>query len=149
MKRLVQAYLLLQTDYLIIRIHLIEFVDQHQQQNLRNPKEPLRLLDTYGDLLPLKEKYGNLFHEYQQQERRLEQWQQKISEAARQMDYYTHQRTELSDARLDPSEEDELLAQRHKYQQRTTNGKIVQTRHIGESWQKTRKHETLGNQCQY
>ncbi len=97
--------------------HLIEFVDQHQQQNLRNPKEPLRLLDTYGDLLPLKEEYGNLFHEYQQHERRLEQWQQKISEAARQMDYYTHQRTELSDARLDPREEGELLARRRQYQQ--------------------------------
>lgn len=97
--------------------HLIEFVDQHQQQSLRNPREPLRLLDTYGGLLPLKEEYGNLFHEYQQHERRLEQWHQKISETARQMDFYTHQQTELSDARLDPLEEGELLARRRQYQQ--------------------------------
>ncbi|MCD6430798.1 MAG: DNA repair protein RecN [Deltaproteobacteria bacterium] len=97
--------------------HLIEFVDQHQQQSLRNPKEPLRLLDAYGDLLPLKKGYYNLFHEHQEHERRLELWQHEISEAARQMDYYTHQLTELADARLDPREEDELLALRLQYQQ--------------------------------
>ena len=97
--------------------HLIEFVDQHQQQSLRNPKEPLRLLDAYGGLLPLKKEYYNLFHEHQEHERRLELWQQEISEAARQMDYYTHQLTELADARLDPREEDELLALRLQYQQ--------------------------------
>ena len=97
--------------------HLIEFVDQHQQQNLRDPKEPLRLIDTFGGLLPLKEEYGKLFSKYQELERRLEQWQQEISEAARQMDYYTHQLTELSDAHLDPLEEDELLTQRRQYQQ--------------------------------
>ncbi len=97
--------------------HLIEFVDQHQQQSLRNPREPLRLLDVYGSLLPLKNEYCNLFREYQEHERRLEQWQQKLSEAARQIDYYTHQFTELNDARLDPQEENELLALRRQYQQ--------------------------------
>ena len=97
--------------------YLIEFVDQHQQQSLRNPREPLRLLDAYGGLLPLKEKYCTLFHEYQEHERQLDQWQQKLSEAARQIDYYTHQLTELSDARLAPREEDELLALRLQYQQ--------------------------------
>ncbi len=84
---------------------------------MRNPREPLRLLDAFGALLPLKEEYANLFRDYQKHEFILEQWQEKISEAARQMDYYTHQLKELSDARLDPQEEDQLIAQRQQYQQ--------------------------------
>ncbi|MCK5681953.1 hypothetical protein KAI46_14195, partial [bacterium] len=97
--------------------HLIEFVDQHQQQSLRNPQEPLRLVDAFGGLLPLKNEYSKLFDKYREHERRLGDWQQEISEAARQMDYYSHQLTERSEARLDPLEEDVLLAQRQQYQQ--------------------------------
>ena len=105
------------TTVAALAAHLIEFVDQHQQQSLRNPKEPLRLIDTFGGLLPLKEEYSKLFGEYQKHERRLTQWQHDISEAARQMDYYSHQLSELNDAHLDPQEENELLAQRRQYQQ--------------------------------
>ncbi|MEA1921489.1 MAG: DNA repair protein RecN [Pseudomonadota bacterium] len=101
----------------ILAAQLLEFVDQHQQQSLRNPQEPLRLVDAFGGLTLMHEEYKNLFHKHQEQERLLEQWVQKISEAARQMDYYTHQLTELSEARLDPLEEEELQAQRRQYQQ--------------------------------
>ena len=97
--------------------HLVEFVDQHQQQSLRNPREPLRLVDAFGGMGLMQEEYKNFFHKHQEQELKLEQWSQKISEAARQMDYYTHQLTELNEARLDPLEEKELQAQRQQYQQ--------------------------------
>ncbi len=97
--------------------HLVEFVDQHQQQSLRDPKEPLRLIDAFGGFLPLLADYKKLFTEHQNCERQLAQWQEKISVAARQMDYYTHQLKELNEARLDPQEEGELITQRQQYLQ--------------------------------
>ncbi|MBN2808166.1 MAG: DNA repair protein RecN [Deltaproteobacteria bacterium] len=97
--------------------YLIEFVDQHQQQSLRDPKEPLRLLDAFGAIDPLKREYENAYREYQASERHLEKWQAQISQAARQTDYYSHQLKELNEARLDPAEEEELTAQRRQYLQ--------------------------------
>ncbi len=97
--------------------HLLEFVDQHQQQTLRRPKELLRLLDTYGGLLPLKAEYSKSFHLYRQLEQEYKEWELAISDAARQMDYYRHQLQELEDAALKQGEEDELIERRHQYQQ--------------------------------
>ena len=96
---------------------LIEFVDQHQQHSLRNPKELLNLLDTYGGLLPLRAEFAKHFHVYRQLEQQLGEWELKISDAAQQMDYYHHQLRELDDANLSPGEEDELINLRQQYQQ--------------------------------
>lgn len=100
-----------------IAAHLLEFVDQHQQQTLRHPKELLNLLDTYGDLLPLRDKYRQYFHAHHQLELEYRDWELEISTAARQMDYYCHQLNELDDADLSIDEEGELLNRRQQYQQ--------------------------------
>ncbi len=100
-----------------IATSLVEFVDQHQQQSLRNPSELLNLLDTYGDLFPLRGEYAKCFQEHRQLEQQLRAWEQKTNDAARQMDYYCHQLAELDDANLSHGEEDELLSLRLQYQQ--------------------------------
>ncbi len=100
-----------------IASYLLEFVDQHQQQNLRQPKKLLNLLDTYGDLLLLRAEYSNSFHAHRQFAQEYQEWELKISEAARQMDYYCHQLNELEDANLSLTEENELLDRRQQYQQ--------------------------------
>ncbi len=97
--------------------HLLEFVNQHQQQTLRRPKELLQLLDTYGDLLPLKAEYNKYFHLYRRFDQEYKDWELSISDAARQMDFYCHQLKELEDADLNSTEEDELLERRRQYQQ--------------------------------
>jgi len=97
--------------------HLLEFVDQHQQQSLRQPKELLNLLDTYGNLLPLRAEYNNAFQAYRHFAQEYKNWELQISEAARQMDYYRHQLNELDGADLSSAEEDELLNRRRQYQQ--------------------------------
>ncbi len=101
----------------VITSHLLEFVNQHQQQSLRQPKELLDLLDTYGDLLPLRAKYSTAFHAHRQFAQKYNNWKLEISEAARQMDYYRHQLNELDNADLNITEENELLNRRQQYQQ--------------------------------
>jgi len=110
----------------VITSHLLEFVDQHQQQSLRQPKELLNLLDTYGDLLPLRAEYSNAFLAHRQFAQEYKNWELEISEAARQMDYYRHQLNELDDADLNIAEENELLDRRQQYQQA---GKLKELTH--------------------
>lgn len=100
-----------------ITSQLLEFVDQHQQQSLRQAQELLNLLDTYGDLLPLRAKYNHAFRAHRQFAQEYREWELEISAAARQMDYYCHQLNELDDANLSTTEEDELLNRRQQYQQ--------------------------------
>jgi len=100
-----------------IAAYLFEFVDQHQQQSLRKPKELLNLLDTYGDLLPLRTQYAEHFYTHRKLKHQLDEWEIKVSEAGRQMDYYQHQLKELSEADLSLDEEEELLRRRLQYQQ--------------------------------
>ncbi len=96
---------------------MLEFVDQHQQQSLRDPKALLKLLDIYGNLLPLRTEYSNHFNTHRRLEQQFKEWALKISETLRQMDYYRHQLTELDEADLNVGEEEELLNRRRQYQQ--------------------------------
>ncbi len=97
--------------------YLLEFVDQYQQQSLRDPKALLKLLDTYGNLLPLRAEYSSHFNTHRRLEQQFKEWELKISEALRQMDYYRHQMAELDEAGLNVGEEEELLNRRRQYQQ--------------------------------
>ena len=121
---------------------MVEFVDQHQQQSLRNPQEPLRLLDTFGNLSALKKEYADLFRDHQKLNRQLNEWQEKISEAARQMDYHRHQLKELTEARLNLHEEVELTAQRQQYQQ---IGKLKELAHEAEELNYTSDNSIIDN----
>ncbi len=109
---------------------LLEFVDQHQQQSLRDAKKLLHLLDTYGNLLPLRAEYRHNFHTHQRLVQEFEEWESKISENIRQMDYYRHQLTELEEADLNPGEEEELIRRRRQYQQ---IGKLKELTHEAET----------------
>ncbi|HDS15319.1 MAG TPA: DNA repair protein RecN [Proteobacteria bacterium] len=96
---------------------LLEFVDQHQQHELRAASQPLKLLDSFGGLTSQRREYKLLFEDFRRQRQAFTQWQQELQEAARQMDYLSHQLTELNASQLDPEEETELLHRRRQYQQ--------------------------------
>lgn len=96
---------------------LIEFVDQHQQQQLRDPGQALKLLDAFGGLEADREHYREQFQDWRQQERELLDWRRELAEAARQMDYYSHQLERLNRLELDPAKEKRLLERQQQYRQ--------------------------------
>ncbi|NPA25573.1 MAG: DNA repair protein RecN [Deltaproteobacteria bacterium] len=97
--------------------NLLEFVDQHQQQKLRDSRTALLLLDAFGDLQAMRDEFNTHFRRFREEERKLEDWRQQLREAARQMDYHLHQLTELEEAELDPQVELDLQARRRRLQQ--------------------------------
>ncbi len=97
--------------------NLLEFVDQHQQQRLRDPRMALLLLDAFGDLQTMRNEFQAHFRRFREEERKLEEWRQQLREAARQMDYHLHQLRELEEAELDPHVEADLQARRRRLQQ--------------------------------
>ena len=96
---------------------LIEFVDQHQQQQLRDPGQALKLLDIFGNLESARNDYRKLFLDWRREKRELERWEQEIEKAARQMDYCAHQLDKLRQVELDPEEERKLLERQRQYRQ--------------------------------
>ena len=96
---------------------LIEFVDQHQQQQLRDPGQALKLLDLFGNLEQEREVYRELYKTCRRREKEFEEWRQELAEAARQMDYYIHQLDKLNQVELDPEEEKTLRERQRQYQQ--------------------------------
>lgn len=96
---------------------LVEFVDQHQQQQLRRPGQALKLLDTFGALESAGSRYRELFQTWRRREQELAQWQQELAEEARQMDYHLHQLARLNQLELDPEEEKRLLERQRQFQQ--------------------------------
>ena len=96
---------------------LIEFVDQHQQQQLRDPGQALKLLDLFGDLEQEREAYRELYKTCRRREKEFEEWRQELAEAARQIDYYRHQLDKLNQVELDPEEEKTLHERQRQHQQ--------------------------------
>lgn len=102
------ATLALLTD---VSRHLINIYGQHESQSLLRPENQLLLLDAYGGLNQLRDRFGALYRELQMVRERLERFDREEREAVRRLDLLGFQSGEITSAALRAGEEEELEEQ--------------------------------------
>jgi DNA repair protein RecN (Recombination protein N) len=105
--RSVSVSLLNQLGGLLVDVH-----GQSEHLSLLHVSQHLRLLDAYANVNEELEAYHSTYHSLQALRKELHHLRQAESEAARRMDILTYQINEIESARLQPAEEDGLLAER-------------------------------------
>jgi DNA repair protein RecN (Recombination protein N) len=91
---------------------LIEICGQHQQRGLLEPSGHRRMLDEYGNLLPLLNEVQTSYQEWQKAKEALYKWQNEADQILREQLYLEHVYNELNNLNLQLNEEEELANQR-------------------------------------
>ena len=91
---------------------LVDIHGQHDQQSLLSPATQLDALDTFGHLLPLREQFKLQYCQWQQQTRELAKLEQERHQGKKQQEFLQFQYQEISDAKLQPGEEESLARER-------------------------------------
>ena len=105
---------------------LIQLHSQHQHQQLLHQDKQLSLLDAYGDkeVEEQKEKFVDIYLQYESVKKEAKKLAENEKEIAQRIDLLQYQIKEISQAKLKPDEDDELLKQRDKirHAEKITNG---------------------------
>jgi DNA repair protein RecN (Recombination protein N) len=90
--------------------NLVDVHGQHDHQYLLKPANELEVLDQFGDLWPLREKYHDVFSRLQDARRRLDELSASRTLRQQQLELYRFQAQEIDAADLQPGEYEELQA---------------------------------------
>ncbi len=93
---------------------LVDIHGQHDQQSLLSPKTQLDLLDRYGGLDSLLEKYQHRYEEWKVKQQALEALEQRLQEQATRQDMLQFQYEELTKIQLEIGEEEALSQEYHR-----------------------------------
>ncbi|MFA0750074.1 MAG: hypothetical protein SLRJCFUN_000477 [Candidatus Fervidibacter sp.] len=93
---------------------LLDIHGQHEHQSLLDATNHLAFLDAFGgdQLIPLKERYANLYRQLMQVERELTELQRSERERMQRLDLLRYQADEIDKANLREGEEEELQQER-------------------------------------
>lgn len=91
---------------------LVNIYGQHESQTLLKPENHLRLLDGFGGLAPLRERYRGLHDEYRKNLEDLRRLDEGEREASRRLDLLVFQSREIGDADPRQGEDAELEEER-------------------------------------
>ncbi len=94
--------------------HLVDIHGQGGHLSLLRVREHLNFLDRYGGLLSLRQEVADLVGRLRQVRSELQALRQDERELARRVDLLEYQIGEIEAARLQPGEEEELLAERNR-----------------------------------
>lgn len=94
--------------------HLVDIHGQGGHLSLLRVREHLNFLDRYGGLLPLRQEVADLVGHLRQVRAELQALRQDERELARRIDLLEYQVGEIEAARLQPGEEEALLAERNR-----------------------------------
>lgn len=94
--------------------HLVDIHGQGGHLSLLRVREHLNLLDRYGGLLPQRQEVADLVGRLRQVRAELQALRQDERELARRIDLLEYQIGEIEAARLEPGEEEDLLAERNR-----------------------------------
>lgn len=91
---------------------ILDLHAQHENQSLLNESNHLKLLDRYGhdDIFPIKEEIKKSYNEYSRIKKELSEYNMNDEEKQRKLDLLTFERNEIENARLKPSEDEEVEA---------------------------------------
>ncbi|MCC8143578.1 MAG: DNA repair protein RecN [Tannerellaceae bacterium] len=87
---------------------LIDIHSQHQNLLLGDNRFQLRVTDVIAENTPVLEEYQKIYHQYQFHKKALVQLQEKAVRTKQEEDYVCFQLEQLTDARLQPGEQEEL-----------------------------------------
>src|SRR4051794_5049006 len=90
--------------------NLVDVHGQHDHQYLLKTSNQLEVLDQFGDLWPLREKYHDVFSRLQDARRRLDELSASRTLRQQQLELYRFQAQEIDAADLQPGEYEELQA---------------------------------------
>src|SRR3954454_5881775 len=90
--------------------HLVDVHGQHDHQYLLKPSTQLDVLDQFGDLLPLRKQYHDVYEKLVDAKRRLAELSASRTLREQQLELYRFQADEIDTAELDPGEYEELTA---------------------------------------
>ncbi len=96
------------------RTHLVEIHGQHESQSLLNPETQLRLLDAFGKLTSLREKYSGKYIRLLEYQKGFETLRQNLAERDQRADFIRYQLQEIQSAKLQPGEEEALRKERER-----------------------------------
>jgi DNA repair protein RecN (Recombination protein N) len=91
---------------------LVDFHRQNQQQTLRNRAIQSILLDGFAGLIPLRRQVGEVYDSVREKRRLLEEMTERERDRARREDFLRFQEKEISQALLQPGEDETLLRER-------------------------------------
>jgi DNA repair protein RecN (Recombination protein N) len=92
--------------------HLVDIHGQTEHLSLMRVREHVELLDRYGDLWPLRDRFATLVRELRAARRELAGLRRDERELARRVDLLQYQVSEIDAARLEPGEDEELAQER-------------------------------------
>ena len=87
---------------------LVNIYGQHESQTLLKPENHLFLLDGFGRIDSLREKYHSLYEDYQKTRENIFLLEQSELESCRRMDLLSFQLREIEEAALVPGEDESL-----------------------------------------
>ena len=90
--------------------HLVDVHGQHDHQYLLKPSNQLDVLDQFGDLLPLRRQYHEVYEKLVDAKRRLQELSASRTLREQQLELYRFQADEIDTAELNPAEYEELQA---------------------------------------
>ncbi len=93
---------------------LVDIHGQHDQQSLLSPKTQLELLDSYGGLKGLVEKFQQHYEEWKEKELALVAFKQRLQEQVARQDILQYQYEELVKVQLQIGEEESLSQEYHR-----------------------------------
>ncbi|MGD9852241.1 MAG: DNA repair protein RecN [Nitrospirales bacterium] len=93
---------------------LVDIHGQHEQQALLSPKAQLRLLDAFGNLEELLDRYQGLYREWAQAIVALQTFQKHVQDSGRRQDLLQYQFDELRKLNLHPGEDQVLNDEYHR-----------------------------------
>ena len=126
--RIINVSLLRELGEFLVDVH-----GQSEHLSLLRVREHIGLLDRYGgiDLENLLKSYQATYQQLSSVMKELSNLQMAEREAARRMDMLTYQINEIEAARLNPGEEEDLLAERTRLANTETIATLVQSALIG------------------
>ncbi len=87
---------------------LVDVHGQHDHQYLLKPSNQLDVIDHYGELWPLREKYHAIYLQLQEAKQRLEDLSANRTLRQQQLELYRFQAQEIDSAEMTPAEYEEL-----------------------------------------
>jgi len=99
--------------------HLVDIHGQHEQQSLLSPRVQLDLVDAFGGLLELRDRYASHFQEWLQLLSEKETVMCRSQERQEREEFLRFQFEELSKAQLKAGEEEELLQEHRRLKNRS------------------------------
>lgn len=108
------------------RNQLIDIHSQHDQMNLYDCDYQLKLLDAYGQLMPLRAEISHQYATLKKSEELLKEWQKKSAKERERFELYQYQLEELNALEL-TNDEEELLDQ--EYNRLSNTEEILELSH--------------------